>query len=175
MRVPWNRRGLRPGALLVGLLAGQATPASVALGAPYVVGRRVVDEIRLDAIDHRLLLLGDAGAANAGREPVLEALRRYAAAIPDRTTVVFLGDIVYETGMPAAAGGAGAEENPDEAASEHRRDAERRVDAQVESARAAGARAVFIPGAGRRWRTRRVTTTACRSSMRRPPGCATAW
>jgi hypothetical protein len=89
-------------------------------------------------IAQRLLLIGDAGDPRPDAEPALEALRRQAGLLAERTTVVFLGDNVYERGMPDAAPGSAAEEE--------RRDAERRVDAQIDAATAAGARAIFVPG-----------------------------
>ena len=87
-----------------------------------------------EAIDVTLFLIGDAGAPAAppDSEPVLLALRTEAAAAPN-PVIVFLGDNVYPDGMPdsAAAG---------------RRDAERRLGAQVDVVRASRARGIFIPG-----------------------------
>lgn len=80
-----------------------------------------------------LLLIGDAGAPDARGEPVLRALEATAGSAPDRTLVVFLGDNVYPSGLP-------------EEGARGRAEAERRLDAQVEAVRRAGARAVFIPG-----------------------------
>ena len=105
-----------------------------------------------DAIDHRLLLIGDAGDADRAGEPGLDVLAHQVALLPDRTTVVFLGDNVYETGMPEPSPvleGTPVEEILDETLLnlyESRRDAERRVKAQVHAVEVPGARAVFIPG-----------------------------
>ena len=84
-------------------------------------------------LDHRLLLIGDAGAPRPDGEPVLGVLAERAAAHPGRTTVVFLGDNIYERGMPPPG---------------HRKraDAERRLEAQLEALRRAGAPGVFVPG-----------------------------
>jgi hypothetical protein len=102
-------------------------------------------------IDHRLLLIGDAGDPNPDGEPTLHALEKQLALMPTRTTVVFLGDNVYETGMPepSAIEGTVAEEVLDEAllnAFASRRDAERRVKAQVKAVEIRGARTIFVPG-----------------------------
>ncbi len=85
-----------------------------------------------DAIRQRILLIGDAGAPQPGGEPVLETLGRWASEIPARTSVIFLGDNVYEHGVPA-----------DEAA---RRTALARLDAQLHVLRRSGARGLFVPG-----------------------------
>jgi hypothetical protein len=52
------------------------------------------------AIDERIVLIGDTGAPDPKGEPALETLSARVAEVPERTTVVFLGDVVYETGMP---------------------------------------------------------------------------
>jgi hypothetical protein len=103
------------------------------------------------AVDHRLLLIGDAGDPDPDGEPSLHALRKQVELMPTRTTVVFLGDNVYETGMPEPTPieGTVAEEVLDEALLNlfaSRRDSERRVKAQVKAVDVAGARTVFIPG-----------------------------
>jgi hypothetical protein len=54
------------------------------------------------AVDHRLVLIGDAGDPDPDGEPTLRALEAHVRQMPERTTVVFLGDNVYETGMPDA-------------------------------------------------------------------------
>jgi hypothetical protein len=110
-----------------------------------------VAQVGVGEIDHRLLLIGDAGAPDLEFEPALEGLRRHAAEIPERTTVAFLGDNVYETGMPddSALDGTPVEEILDEVLLnlyESRQDAERRIDAQAAAAGNSGARVVFVPG-----------------------------
>jgi hypothetical protein len=84
------------------------------------------------AIRQRILLIGDAGAPHPQGEPVLGTLGRWAAAIPRRTMVVFLGDNIYEKGVPA-----------DEPAQSQ---ALVRLDAQVAVLRRSGARGLFVPG-----------------------------
>ncbi len=103
------------------------------------------------AVDHRLILIGDAGDPDPDGEPTLHALRKYVERIPQRTTVVFLGDNVYETGMPEPTEieGRPVEEILDETLLNlfaSRRDAERRVKAQVKGVDVRGARAIFVPG-----------------------------
>ncbi len=52
-----------------------------------------------DTIESRIILIGDAGALTNGRHPVVSAAR---ATIPfdEKTTVLFLGDNLYKTGLP---------------------------------------------------------------------------
>jgi hypothetical protein len=109
-------------------------------------------------VDYRLLLIGDAGDPNPDGEPVLQTLAQQVRRIPDRTTVVFLGDNIYERGMPLPS------EPPDpatEAAVETaaevarvmisdviqtRKEAERIINGQIDVVRGTGARAIFVPG-----------------------------
>ncbi|MDX2171210.1 MAG: metallophosphoesterase [Deltaproteobacteria bacterium] len=102
----------------------------------------------------RVLFIGDAGEPNPKGEPALEALSYQVNQIPARTTVVYLGDNIYERGMPEPA------PTPDplqEAAVEAadvlvsdifqtRQEAERIINAQVNVVRGNGARAIFLPG-----------------------------
>jgi hypothetical protein len=86
------------------------------------------------AIEATLFLIGDAGAPSSF-DPVLSALEtevQSAVGSVPSTTVVYLGDNIYPTGMPGEA-----------AAS--RREAERRLDAQVAAASAAD-NVYFVPG-----------------------------
>ena len=82
-------------------------------------------------------------------ERALDLLEQRVRIAPARTTVVFLGDNVYETGMPepTALEGTAAEAVLDEVLLtlfESRRDAERRLKAQVKAVRVPGARAIFV-------------------------------
>ena len=83
--------------------------------------------------DHTLFLIGDAGKPAPGGDPVLIALRRDLARHPERATVVFLGDNIYPSGLPAVG-------HPGRAA------AERHLDDQVDAVRDTGARVIFLPG-----------------------------
>ena len=128
------------------LLAGACTHTR-----PFVRGPGTVPAPPLAAIDHRLILIGDAGAANPDDEPALDLLEERVRILPKRTTVVFLGDNVYETGMPDATPleGTVIEEVLDKTLFtlfESRRDAERRLKAQVKAVRVPGARAIFLFG-----------------------------
>ena len=84
-------------------------------------------------VETRLFLIGDAGVPLV-KDPVLASLTREVVAEPRRAVVVFLGDNVYPRGLPA-------EDSP------ARKEAERRLDAQLAVVKAArGARGIFIPG-----------------------------
>jgi hypothetical protein len=84
-------------------------------------------------IDHRLILIGDTGNPALPEEPVLEALTGVLSELPQRTTALFLGDNIYQRGLPAL----GAHD---------RKAKERVLDAQLRTVTAAGASAVFLPG-----------------------------
>lgn len=56
-----------------------------------------------NSIRYTVLLIGDAGAARRS-DAVLVALRRMADEAPTKTLVVFLGDNVYEAGLPSGDG-----------------------------------------------------------------------
>jgi hypothetical protein len=119
--------------------------------APYAVPSASIPAPDLDAVDHRVLLIGDTGAPDPDGEPALQTLEARVAAAPDRTTVVFLGDVVYETGMPqpSAIEGTPVEEILDQALLnmyESRQEAERRVKDQLKAVDFPGATAVVIPG-----------------------------
>lgn len=117
---------------------------------PFVRGPKEVPP-PLAALDHRLILIGDAGDADPNGERTLDLLQQRVRIDPASTTVVFLGDNVYETGMPepTVLEGTVTEAVLDEVLVtlfESRRDAERRMKAQVKAVRAPGARAIFVPG-----------------------------
>ena len=86
-----------------------------------------------DAVVQTLFLVGDAGLPAKGGEPVLIALRQQLERAAGHATVAFLGDNLYPSGLPAPG-------HPQLA------EMERRLDDQVDAARATGARVVFIPG-----------------------------
>ncbi len=86
----------------------------------------------LPAVETRLYLIGDAGAPAPG-DPVFKALAGQIAGDPARSVVVFLGDNIYPAGLP-----------PEGAPG--RKEAERRLDAQIDLVRDSGARGVFVPG-----------------------------
>jgi hypothetical protein len=86
-----------------------------------------------DEVEASLYLIGDAGDPDPHGEPVLEALRRDLASSQAERVVVFLGDNVYPRGLPAPG-------------DRDRAEAERRLAAQVETVREAGATGFFVPG-----------------------------
>jgi hypothetical protein len=106
------------------------------------------------AIDHRVVLIGDTGAPNPDGEPVLQLLAQRVRIMPERTTIVFLGDIVYERGMPAPVTAA---EKPLDAVADaidvvlpdvlaSRQEAEKQVRAQLSVVAGTKVRAVFVAG-----------------------------
>lgn len=118
---------------------------------PYMVRTPVMSAPEVDAIDERIVLIGDTGAPDPKGEPALEALSARVAEAPERTTVVFLGDVVYETGMPERSP---VEDTPvddilDQALLnmyESRHEAERRVKDQLKAVDFKGTHAIVIPG-----------------------------
>lgn len=84
-------------------------------------------------IDHRLILIGDAGAVKHG-DPVMSRLTRVASELDSEdVTIVFLGDNIYDYGLPP----------PDHEGYELART---RLEIQIDAALASGATTVFIPG-----------------------------
>lgn len=82
--------------------------------------------------DLTLFLIGDGGKPRAGGDPVLFALKAQIASVSGRAITVFLGDNVYDSGLPP------------EGASD-RAEMERRLRDQMEAAMGSE-RAVFVPG-----------------------------
>lgn len=86
---------------------------------------------RAEKIQTRLVLVGDAGNHD-GTNGFLDCLRSYAAEVPTKTVVIFLGDNVYEKGLP----------QPDKASY---REATNRLSQQLRAADPAQ-EVIFIPG-----------------------------
>jgi hypothetical protein len=127
------------------------TVAGCASHAPFIAEPADSTPPSPAAIDHRVILIGDAGDPDPNGEPTLHALEKQVERMPASTTVVYLGDNVYETGMPEPTPmeGTVTEEILDEALLNlyaSRRDSERRVKAQVKAVDVRGARGIFIPG-----------------------------
>lgn len=116
-----RRAALGGAALCLAALWALAEPHPAAITAPPLAD-----------VVASLFLIGDAGVP-AASDPVLAELRTQAARDPARSLIAFLGDNLYPRGMPG-------EKAPG------RRDAERRLRAQIEAARGSGAPAVFVPG-----------------------------
>lgn len=89
--------GAMLGLLLIALTAG-CSDTRPYINPTYAPASTVPPK---DAIRQRILLIGDAGAPHPNGEPVLETLGRWASEIPSRTLLIFLGDNVYEHGVPA--------------------------------------------------------------------------
>ena len=102
-------------------------------GAHVLPGTPPVRPIAADSVETALYLIGDGGEAAPGGDPVLVALARELARRPERSVVVFLGDNVYPLGVPDSADPTYPE-------------AKRRLMAQVETVRDAGARGFLVPG-----------------------------
>jgi len=86
-------------------------------------------------VETTVYLVGDAGVPAPGGDPVLQALTQDVADASAASTpiILYLGDNIYPRGMP------------DESAP-NRKDAERRLAAQIEVAIQTGAGTIFIPG-----------------------------
>ncbi len=120
----------------------------VALGAcatrpgplPPPAAERDIGPRYAQRLKQRVLLIGDAGDPRlidemgrlVPREPVLLALEHWASAVPERTIIVFLGDNVYDSGLPP-------EGRP-------RRYELARLAAQIRVVQRSGARGLFVPG-----------------------------
>ena len=92
-----------------------------------------IEELKPEEIETTLFLIGDAGEPDPRQVgSPLDSLAVQAAAAPERTIVIYLGDNVYPAGIPS------------EGAAEWA-DARRRLDAQVKAI-PLGARGIFVPG-----------------------------
>jgi hypothetical protein len=100
-------------------------------GAPP--GSRPVAPVAPELVETSLFLVGDAGAPDRASEPVLQSLSADLAKASGERMVVYLGDNVYPRGIP-------------DTGAPGRGEAVRRLDAQVDVIREAGARAIFVPG-----------------------------
>ena len=121
-------------ALLI-LALGLAATSSCSHLKPYyrdATASRIDPAPSPDAIRYRLLLIGDAGAPRED-EPTLALLAKWAREVPNRTMVIFLGDNVYDSGMPPP----GA---PDRA------EMERYLQTQIDVIKDCGAEGFFMAG-----------------------------
>ncbi len=86
------------------------------------------------AIDSRLIIIGDAGGADAsGTTPALDLLRRVLADTSTAAHVVFTGDNIYCCGLPDST-------SPDRSEAEHR------LTAQLRAVQDAHGDVIFVPG-----------------------------
>ena len=85
-----------------------------------------------DSIETRIVLIGDAGKLNFGRQPVVDAARNMVP-IDKKTIVLYLGDNLYKTGLPQ-------EFLP------QYKEAKSVIDSQINIAKGTDAKVIFIPG-----------------------------
>ena len=85
-----------------------------------------------DSIQARIILIGDAGELNYGREPVIDAVHDLIP-LDSKTTVLYLGDNIYDNGLPD-------DIMPGYVA------ARSVLDSQINIAKGTNAKIVFIPG-----------------------------
>jgi hypothetical protein len=124
---------LRRGGIPLLALAAACAAGSCASSGPWYRGAPAgVAPLAADEVDHRLILVGDAGDPDP-EDRLGGLLARQAGALASRTTVVFLGDNIYPAGLP----GAGHPE---------REEAQRRLDAQLDALKDSRARGRFVPG-----------------------------
>lgn len=86
-----------------------------------------------DTISQRIILIGDAGQLTDGRHPVVDAVRDYIP-LDNKTTILFLGDNLYKTGLP------------DRQYTERYNIAKAVLDTQVSIADGTAAKVYMIPG-----------------------------
>lgn len=65
----------------------------------FLLGLALSAGAQKDTILQRIILIGDGGELTNGRHPVVEAVRKNIP-LDNKTTVLFLGDNLYETGLP---------------------------------------------------------------------------
>ena len=143
----WPRQYSRVSWQFCGLLLCLACTSCAPSGSYCKNPCRVV-QADSSRISQRLLLIGDTGklTKKAGkgikRKVLLRTVEHYLAAVPARTTVVFLGDNIYPLGLP------------DEDQLPVKQDfqctgracAEQRLDVQLDLLVRTGVRGIFIPG-----------------------------
>ncbi len=119
------------GTVVVAFLIYAALPPSVA-----PVGARAGEAIASlpdEQPVHHLLLIGDTGKPEASGEPILSVLRAYAMRYGEQSTTVFLGDNLYQYGLPEPS-------DPDYP------EARRRIVQQLDSLQGYAGRLRFVPG-----------------------------
>lgn len=120
-------------AFLVGTLVFGPT-SSRAADPPEAPGCAPAGDVRT-----RVFLVGDAGAPDRRREPVLQALHREASRAPGHSVVMFLGDNVYPSGLAPLPPSSGAPRD------KARLEGERVLDALI-AAVPDRARGILVPG-----------------------------
>lgn len=85
-----------------------------------------------DTIIQRIVLIGDGGELTNGHHPVVDAIRKFVK-LDNKTTVLFLGDNIYDAGLP------------DDQSSKYKA-AKAVLDSQLSVADNTDARVIMIPG-----------------------------
>ena len=86
------------------------------------------------AIKHTFYLIGDAGNSElSGKSLALEALQKELSTASENSTTLFLGDNIYEKGLPK-------ENSPEYNLAKHR------LQAQIDAVNGSKSRTIFIPG-----------------------------
>ena len=85
-----------------------------------------------DSIQARIIIIGDAGQLNFGREPVIDAARDLIP-LDEKTTVLYIGDNLYTSGLP------------DDIMPGYQK-AKAILDSQINIAKGTKAHVVFVPG-----------------------------
>ncbi len=89
---------------------------------------------KIDPVKQSIYLIGDAGEPlEDQKEPVFQLLTRSVSLSPTQSTIIFLGDNIYPSGLPDSG-------NID------RQEMERRLNDQISIGAQSGARTIFIPG-----------------------------
>ena len=70
--------------------------SSLVISSLFVLQAAVMAQ---DSIQARIVLIGDAGQLTKGRHPVVAAVKNHIT-MDKKTTVIFLGDNLYKTGLP---------------------------------------------------------------------------
>jgi hypothetical protein len=96
--------------------------------SPVSPGTPIAKEVQT-----RLLLIGDAGEPLEVSGLIMEGLVLWGKKIPEKTTIIFLGDNIYTNGLP-------------EKGQPGREEAESRILPQIHAVQASGGRGIFIPG-----------------------------
>ncbi len=91
------------------------------------------ESLNFNEVQHRFILIGDAGESPKRNKAVFSTLSEWIQEVPEKTTVIFLGDNIYRVGMPAKF-------------DENCAIAMWRLSFQMEMIRKYGASGFFIPG-----------------------------
>ncbi len=117
--------------LLIYFLAGNSLNGTY---AQETFNNKILSSYSNDSLYYRILLIGDAGEPSLNiQEPVLAALEKEAKEVPDKTTILFLGDNIYPSGMPSV-------NDPE------RKTAEEYLDEQIKVVQKSKVKGIFIPG-----------------------------